>query len=432
MYISTIDNNLNDVVDCLPHLTTAILSVIKLLSLQLNRKNIQQIFASVEEEWELLEIEGDVHILDEITRNGSRIAQLYRRTLLSSLVMFLLLPLSNPMLDIVVKLNETRPREQLFKLYYFVDGEEHFYSIYCHLSLCAVICILMIVTADSLYMILAHHASGMFIVCGYKIKEAIKNNNVNKNGRVEKDSVYREVRQCVIFHKKAIRFFKFLDGMNRKNFLLQIGCSVIGISVTAFQTVVHIGQPDEAFRYGLFFAAQKFHLFYISLPGQIISDHSTEIASDMYCSEWYRTPVEVQKVLFQLQMRSRKSCELSAGGLYNMNIENFGTTVMHINEPDEAIRYALFFIAQNFHLFYISLPGQLISDSSLNIAYSMYDFEWYEAPVKIQKVLFMMQMRASKPCQLTAGGLYDMNIQNFGTTFKTCISYFTMLLSMKE
>ena len=42
-----------------------------------------------------------------------------------------------------------------------------------------------------------------------------------------------------------------------------------------------------------------------------------------YRSTWYNMPIEIQKILLTMQMRSSKSCKLTAG-IYEMNIENFG------------------------------------------------------------------------------------------------------------
>lgn len=49
-----------------------------------------------------------------------------------------------------------------------------------------------------------------------------------------------------------------------------------------------------------------------------------------YGSMWYRTPVQIQKVLYMMQIRSGKLCSLTAGGLYEMNIENFGVVCITI------------------------------------------------------------------------------------------------------
>ena len=40
------------------------------------------------------------------------------------------------------------------------------------------------------------------------------------------------------------------------------------------QIILYVDQPAEVMRYVLFLAAQKFHLFFISLFGQILLNHA--------------------------------------------------------------------------------------------------------------------------------------------------------------
>ena len=83
------------------------------------------------------------------------------------MVLFLLVPLLFPILDVVLPLNETRPRQQLFRVnYIFFDHEEYFFYIYLQLAWGSVIVVMIIVTVDSLYILIIHHSSGLFAVCG--------------------------------------------------------------------------------------------------------------------------------------------------------------------------------------------------------------------------------------------------------------------------
>ncbi|CAK9800141.1 hypothetical protein ANTQUA_LOCUS2387 [Anthophora quadrimaculata] len=89
-------------------------------------------------------------------------------------------------------------------------------------------------------------------------------------------------------------------------------------------------------------------------------------------------------------------------------------TVMYLHQPEEMSRFACFLVAQQFHLLFISIPGQILLDQSAELAHDIYNSMWYNIPVKIQKILHQVQIRSSKPCKLVAGGLYEMSIQNFG------------------
>ncbi|XP_012144879.1 odorant receptor 2a-like isoform X2 [Megachile rotundata] len=106
--------------------------------------------------------------------------------------------------------------------------------------------------------------------------------------------------------------------------------------------------------------------------------------------------------------------------------------LMHIDHPLDSSRFVLFFCCCQFHLYVVSLFGQIILNHSAQLAEKIYGSNWCEVPIKFQKSLCFMIARSSKPCILSAGGLYDMNMENYGKAVKACMSYFTMFLSMRE
>ena len=50
--------------------------------------------------------------------------------------------------------------------------------------------------------------------------------------------------------------------------------------------VINLHRPEEAFRFGLYLVAQQFHLLIITLPGQVITDHSFELSNYMYVNKY--------------------------------------------------------------------------------------------------------------------------------------------------
>nr|XP_012152457.1 PREDICTED: uncharacterized protein LOC100876377 isoform X1 [Megachile rotundata] len=80
----------------------------------------------------------------------------------------------------------------------------------------------------------------------------------------------------------------------------------------------------------------------------------------------------------------------------------------------DAMTFFLYLIAEKFHLFILSLNGQILLNHAVALTDKIFSSNWYDIPVKYQKSLYMMTIRCSKACMLSAGGLYDMNIENFG------------------
>ncbi|XP_043592921.1 uncharacterized protein LOC122572230 isoform X2 [Bombus pyrosoma] len=167
LYGSLYTKNLDMVLECLPHLGALLTSFVKIMNVHLNRENFRKLFDYITKEWQQLELSQDLYILEEVTIRGSKIAKLYRNTLLICMVLFILIPLTSPMLDIVLPLNETRPRQQLVNVNYVLfDSNNHFFCVYLQLSWTAIVVSISIVTVDSLLMLIVHHNSGLFIVCG--------------------------------------------------------------------------------------------------------------------------------------------------------------------------------------------------------------------------------------------------------------------------
>ncbi|XP_046143721.1 uncharacterized protein LOC114880725 [Osmia bicornis bicornis] len=329
LHVSLLEKDMDAVIECMPHLIASMTTIVKILNGHLNKKNFRKLYQLMIEEWELLKLNDELHVLDKVIEQGSKLANLYRSTLLGCLGVFLTVPLIAPGLDIIVPLNETRPRQQIFRVNYLIfDEREYFFIVYLQLAIGAFIIVSGIVTIDSLYMIIIHYNSGLFAVCGYQIQKATeKDYNLVTHRSTTNDHKYADFRRCVITHHKALQFYEILKENSTNSYLLQIGLNMIGISVTAVQTVLNMDtdSTEEAIRNAIFLGAEQFHLFVISLPGQVLIDHCSDLAANIYSSNWYKTPVKIQRMVYLMQIRANKLCVLTAGGLYQMNMENFAS-----------------------------------------------------------------------------------------------------------
>nr|XP_012138789.1 PREDICTED: odorant receptor 4-like isoform X2 [Megachile rotundata] len=138
---------------------------------------------------------------------------------------------------------------------------------------------------------------------------------------------YHQFKLCVITHHKALEFFGYLQKCTQNMFLLVVAINMILISTTAVQILMHMDRPLDSTRFILFFLCSHFHLYVISLFGQIVLNHSTVLAKRIYNCNWYEVPIKFQKLLCFMIVRSSKPCILSAGGLYDMNMQNYAIAV---------------------------------------------------------------------------------------------------------
>ncbi|XP_033180382.1 odorant receptor 9a-like isoform X1 [Bombus impatiens] len=321
IFTSLYENDLGGMLEGMPVVASVSAVLIKLLNHEIYKKNFEKMFDVIKKDWKLLNDKSQTHILEEITKQGNKIGEIYRTFVLSCMSGFIVIPLYPAFLDIIIPLNETRQRHQMFRLTYFLDENRYFYPIYFHSLWCSFVTVMIAVTIDSLYIQIVHHDCAIFAICGQNIITATGSTDVRIN-----ETYTERFRQCLTMHKNALQLFEMLDDSSRRSFFFQILLTMVGMTITAVQAVINLHRPEEALRIGLFLVGQQFHLLIITLPGQVITDHSFELTNDIYRSMWYNMPINVQRVLHMMQMRSSKPCKLTAGGIYQMNIENFGIT----------------------------------------------------------------------------------------------------------
>ncbi|XP_076243993.1 uncharacterized protein LOC143185142 [Calliopsis andreniformis] len=370
-WIQVHKKNLDGAVETLPHFASGGLWLILAVNCSFNKHNFRKLFVAVEEEWRHQCETDNVQILDKFTTKGSKIALLYRSALTGWALVFQLTPWYNPLMDIIRPLNETRSRNQVLEIYHVLDPETHFYFTYVHMCWYTVFTVVTINAIDSLNIIISHHISALFAICGsiffpfrticskkkmitdiylpnerlpYRLFIFIFDlNSYNEHRRqiqkateihdhVSVDYGYQQIRQCVMIHKRAIQSFVLWESINRKTFLFTIILNLIGLSAIAFQV--------------------RTNFLWIM---------STYKSIDNFCLiDYYASAKLLQRFL------NSSSCK------------------------------------------------------------------WYQTTMKARRILQIMQIRSSRPCKLTAAGLYDLNTMNFAVTFKASMSYCTMLLSLKE
>ncbi|CAK9828355.1 hypothetical protein ANTRET_LOCUS5902 [Anthophora retusa] len=278
--------------------------------------------------WELLEAKDEIEVLEEYTKRGIKLRGLYKDIIWIVLLVYMSLPLINPILDVVTPLNETRPRRHMFPVnYIFIDEYEYFYRVNSHLYTGALSCGMMIITVDMLYITITFHLCGLFAICGHRIQVITEMNIVNEDGSKRREADCKQFKQFVTMHYEALQYHQIFERSSRYMYLFQVGLSVFIISVTAAACVMNIDRPYELVRLAMFVAAQKFHLLILSLPGQMLLDQSLGLADVIYASKWYQLPTKEQKMIYTMQIRSIRPCILTAGGVHEMNIESFGVTI---------------------------------------------------------------------------------------------------------
>ena len=79
---------------------------------------------------------------------------------------FQLMPLSSQILDLIIPLNESRPKISIFNTQYYVDPQANYYWIFLHHIVSGSIIVSFLVCGDWIFIASTQHACGIFAAIG--------------------------------------------------------------------------------------------------------------------------------------------------------------------------------------------------------------------------------------------------------------------------
>ncbi|XP_043273905.1 odorant receptor 9a-like isoform X1 [Venturia canescens] len=282
------------------------------------------------------------------------------------------MPVVPKLMDVVNPINTSRPLIYPLPLSYgYINVDKYYIPIMIHADCAILIAITTIVAMDTTYTVYVQHACGLFAALGYKpisILYNAKTKNRYTNMISHVISVIRDRLQKLIRSNEK----KFVDTNNTRK-----------MDRATYQAVV-----------------------------DCIEMHQGAIR--------FANAIESTHTIVLLLVIGVSVVSLSVSGYQ---------VIMNFNKPSEAFRFAIFVLAQFFHLFYLSWPGQKLIDHSQRIHDLVYEAQWYETTPRSQKLILLMMMRSIEPCKLTAGKFFEMSFTSFSLIMRTSMSYFTVLTS---
>ncbi|XP_071581700.1 uncharacterized protein [Temnothorax nylanderi] len=102
---------------------------------------------------------------------------------------------------------------------------------------------------------------------------------------------------------------------------------------------------------------------------------------------------------------------------------------------DEIEKLLISFIIINIlyvYLFLANYTAQEITDHNEYVFATVYNVQWYTAPLHIQKIILFLLQRGTKPFHINLGGIFVASLESAAMLFSTSVSYFTVLYSTRE
>ncbi|XP_071629214.1 uncharacterized protein [Temnothorax longispinosus] len=320
----------------------ALLSVggyIKLFLLVLKNKNIERLLSLIDYHWRVFTHSLEVQIMHEYAVLTRKMTISYAVMIYSLMSLYMLIPVTPQILDLLMPLNQSRPYKYLFDVDFSFDREEYYFSVLLYSYLTTVVSMTVMVVTDTSYLMLAHHVCGLFAAIGYRLENLTSTISLNRHVKDAEvacnkyDStnydgeIYRELILLLRKHQLSLEYVDLLESLFQLYSFSMIFLHLIIMSLLGMQIIALMDRKGEMLRYVSMVIGGFVHLIVLSYPGQEIMDHSADIFHKAYNILWYRMPRRTTQLLSILLHRSLVPCTLTAGKLYVLSFQNYASVM---------------------------------------------------------------------------------------------------------
>ncbi|XP_063974698.1 uncharacterized protein LOC135161226 isoform X2 [Diachasmimorpha longicaudata] len=318
-------NDLDMVLECLPIIGCYLLGLIKFFNWMIMENHMKQLLLMIQRTWEDLKVESELEVLRQYLGQSRRLNIAYTICFYSVLALYFCSPAVPKILDVLKPLNESRPRLFLYHTEFFIDQDRYYVYLLIHAYLTVPVGLSYIVVFDNLFSTLIHHACGMIEILKLRL-EALHLNNTVK-GSTKFQMIMNRIRTTSTLQSQIFKFVETLEAAYSIALLIIVGVNMILIVTGNIAALIKVSHPNEMVRVIIVNMCALTHLFWSSWLGHNLIVQSEHVFLSTYQSKWYLLPCQLQSMLIPIMVRSMKPCRLTAGKLYTMSMESFGTTL---------------------------------------------------------------------------------------------------------
>ncbi|XP_043519871.1 odorant receptor 22a-like [Frieseomelitta varia] len=316
--------SIDALMDEVVYLVITVTVPIKQYNYILNEKKLEELLREIVFDHLMERPKKEMEILDTYYRKALIFSFIYKASISTSALTFILIPAIPPILNIIAPLNESRGREFVYPAYFFVDEQRYYYPILVNMIISALVLASVYIACDVNLIHLIHHGCALLAISGYRFKHALDDVNLydEKYNDALMHEAYAKVCRSIEGHKRAVEYVEKIDACYVHYFFV-----LLGIIITAFtSTFIRLSTMEMDTRYFtfcIFTFAQLVHLLFLTIMGQIVENSNNEVSHKIYEANWYTGSSRTQLLYVLVLRKCLNPPALSGGGLVPLNLFSF-------------------------------------------------------------------------------------------------------------
>ncbi|XP_072757403.1 odorant receptor 9a-like [Anoplolepis gracilipes] len=298
---------------------------IKLINYLYNKDKVKELLEQIEETWKKTQVGPENKILQKFADKSRTLTIRYVATLYTCGVFYATMPLIMGGLYSLLPTNETYTGRYLFRLEHVIDVDKYFNLLMVHGFLSVFFLLSVWIAADSMFVLCTQHVCALFESIRYNMKRIQGSDLVMIEPNLADDEAYHIIIDCIKSYKYTLKFSELLSSAYATYFLFLLGNVVIAGSFSAAELLMVDVLFDEVIRIIAVNVGLLIHIFYISLTSQQLIDYSNRFHEVIYSCNWYKISLRSKKLLRFTLLRASRPCQIKAGKMYVMSMENFSS-----------------------------------------------------------------------------------------------------------
>ncbi|XP_071625453.1 odorant receptor Or2-like isoform X1 [Temnothorax longispinosus] len=303
-----------------------------------NRDKLQRLYTAIDEHWDIFTNDTEVCVLKNYSSLSRKFTKYYATIIYLMCSVSLTVPLTPLLLDIVIPLNESRPRFFLMEVEFRVDKKDYFVPIFCYTTTVIMVGMTIMVGVDAMHVICTAHACSLFAAISKQVKNIFSKVNNGKIGEcgyranMELDSsseeiIYREYIICLKKHQLAIEFVKTLELSYQELSLLLLLLIIATFSLVGVRIIHVLHQLKELMKFAFIIVGVLVTLMIVCYSSQRLMDESQNIFYQAYAAEWYHFSPRLKSLLMITLYRTNTPCVLKAGNVIPLSIATYTAVI---------------------------------------------------------------------------------------------------------
>ncbi|XP_039311289.1 uncharacterized protein LOC120359057 [Solenopsis invicta] len=303
------------VLKILSHLFPTILELMEYNSFYTNAKNIKLLLDKIQNDWNALDDKKEIEIIEKYTYRMHIFTSIV--TLLSciTIIIFYFIELWPIILDNVLPLNKSRPRNTFVLTEYFVDREKYFIPIMLHEMMLVTTGLFTIIATGTTLMAYTQHSCGMLKIVSFRIAHLL-DKNISQRSSLQIDRIIcNKIAHAVDLHRKIANFLDTLVSTFVVQFTILTFIGVVSMSINLYRFLLPstLQSETELLASITLIVVHYFYMFMANYVGQLIIDHSEDVFRTTCNVLWYVVPKSSQKMLLFLMHRTMKNLKICGG-----------------------------------------------------------------------------------------------------------------------